>query len=250
MLTVFQRRFIYPAPPPSVMQPGPMQQVELSTSDGILLAALYRPADQNRPTVIFFHGNGDSLLGAGQATRGLAARGYGLLLVEYRGYGGNSGSPSEAGMYADARAALAFLHRQGLADTAIYAMGNSLGSGPATQLATEQPLAGLILVSGYRSLADVVAEKTRLPIGFLVRDKFENGRKLQAAPIPVLILHGDADRVIPVDHGRTLAVLRQGIAYREFAGVGHELAYLPMSQAATVEWLDRQWQPPAAKPSQ
>ncbi len=247
-LAALQRRFIYPSPksPPPPLVAG-FEAVDLATPDGLRLIAWYRPAASGRATIIFWHGNGDSLHGSVVATAALAARGYGLLLPEYPGYGGNPGSPDEAGLYAEARAAATFLRSRGVADAATFAMGNSLGSGPATQLATERALAGLIIVSGFRSLPLVVVEKFGLPVGFLVRDRYDNAAKIAALQLPVLVLHGDADRVIPVSHGRALGQERPTVSYREFAGRGHELAYLPEAQLATLEWLDRQATAAAAK---
>lgn len=234
-----QRRFIYPAPAEAaaVSAPG-FERVELLTTDGLLLSALYRPAQPQQPTIIFFHGNGDSLSGSVLATAGLAKAGYGLLLPEYRGYGGNQGSPDEAGLYLDAAAAAAFLRQRGIPDSATVAYGNSLGSGPATQLAMERPLAALVIVSGFLSLPDVVATKFGpLPIRPLVRDSFDNFAKLGRSKLPILVVHGDADMVIPVTQGQRLGTSRPGITYREVEGFGHELAYQPEAQDVIMSWL-------------
>lgn len=248
LILAVQRRLIYPAPrtqPPAIA--AGFEAVSLATADGLKLVAWHARAQNGRPTLIFFHGNGDSLLGAVAATRSLVAAGYGVLLPEYRGYGGNPGSPSETGLYDDARAAAGFLNARGVADGAIVAIGNSLGSGPATQLAAERSLAGLVVVSGFASLGSVAAQAFGLPIGFLVRDRYDNAAKVARLATPVLILHGDADRVVAVSHGRTLGQGGGNIAYREFAGVGHDLAYRPEAQAATLDWLDRQGQRAPAK---
>lgn len=234
-----QRRLIYPAPPAA----GPVsaagfERVGLPTDDGLTLTALYRPAHAGQPTVIFFHGNAASLSGSLVATEALAQAGYGLLLPEYRGYGGNPGAPDETGLVRDAAAAAAFLRQRDVPDGAIIAYGNSLGSGPATALATSRPLAGLALVSGYQSLPDLVAAKLApLPLRALVRDRFDNFAKLQHSNVPVLVMHGDADQVIPVAQGRSLGSARADIVNREVREAGHELAYLPSTQHDIVTWL-------------
>lgn len=241
LLVASQRRLIYPAPrtaPPALVTG--FEAVTLVTRDGLRLAAWYAPGSAGRPTLIFFHGNADNLLGSVAATRALAVAGFGLLLPEYRGYGGNPGSLSEAGLYADARAAADFLNARGTADGAIVAIGNSLGSGPAAQLAAERPLAGLIIVSGFAGLPSVAAQALGLPIGFLVRDRFDNAAKAARLRMPALVLHGDADRVVPVDQGRLLGQAGGSTAYREFARVGHDLAYRPEAQAAIIAWLGQQ----------
>jgi pimeloyl-ACP methyl ester carboxylesterase len=239
LLFLFQRRLIYPAPAQAtrIAAPG-FERVALRTDDGLLLTALYRLAKPGFPTIIFFHGNADSLSGSLVATEGLARAGYGLLLPEYRGYGGNPGSPDEAGLNRDAAAAAAFLRHRGIPDGATFAYGNSLGSGPATHLATTRPLAGLVLVSGYTSLPDAVADSLApWPVRALVRDRFDNLGKLRGSAVPVLVVHGDADRVIPVAQGRRLGAARAAIAYREVPGVGHDLAYRPATQGIIVTWL-------------
>ena len=239
LLVVFfaQRRFIYPAPRTvgAISAPG-FDRVILPTADGLDLAALYRPASGRR-TIVFFHGNGDSLRGSLIATRAIAAAGFGVLLPEYRGYGGNPGSPSESGLYADARAAIAFLRRQGLGPGDIVAIGNSLGSGPAMEVATGEQLGGLIIVSGFTSLPSVAADATGLPIAALVRDKFDNATKLARSTTPTLILHADDDRVVPLAHGQRLALARKTFLM-VFAGGGHGLAYAPAAGTAEVRWLE------------
>ena len=239
LLIVFfaQRRFIYPAPRTigPISAPG-FGRVILHTADGLDLAALYRPAAGHR-TIVFFHGNGDSLQGSLRATQAIAAAGFGVLLPEYRGYGGNQGSPSESGLYADARAAVAFLRRQGISPGNIVAVGNSLGSGPATEVATGERLGGLIIVSGFTSLSAVAADATGLPIAALIRDRFDNATKLARSTVPTLILHADDDRVIPLAHGQRLALASKTFLM-VFAGGGHGLAYGPSAGTAEVRWLE------------
>jgi fermentation-respiration switch protein FrsA (DUF1100 family) len=241
LLFLFQRRLIYPAPRANqpVIATG-FQSVTLVTSDGMKLAALYRPASGGRPTIVFFHGNGDSLRGSLAATEVFAREGFGLLLPEYRGYGVNPGEPSEAGLYADGRAALAFLSGAGVSPAATVVIGNSLGSGVATQLASETILGGLVIVSGYSSLPDAAADMlgTRL-VKPLVRDRFDNIAKLPKLGLPILILHGDADRTISVAQGRALHAAAAGSEYREYHGAGHQLAYGVAAQHETVAWFDR-----------
>jgi len=237
VLWVFQRGLIYPAPPPRDVTVAGYDVVTLATADGLELRALYRPAAPGRATLLFFHGNGDTLTGSATAVAALVAAGHGALLLEYRGYGGNPGRPSEAGLNADAAAALAFLRGQAIADTDIVVIGNSIGSGPATALAAGHDLGGLVLVSGYTSLPAVVRDVARgLPIGWLVRDKFNNLAALPRVTAPVLVLHGARDRVIGFAHGAALGALR-GVGFGAFADAGHELAYRPEAQAAITAWL-------------
>lgn len=240
-LYLLQRPLVFPAPPTIAALPPRFEQVELRTADSLTLKAAYRPATGDKPTVVFFHGNGDSWDGASAATALFARGGYGVLLPEYRGYGGNPGKPDEAGLYADGRAALAFLRRRGVADGQVVLIGNSLGSGVATELATEMRPRALVLLSAYTSLTDLGAQKFRwAPVRLLMRDRFDNLAKLGKVAAPVLVLHGEADTLIPVAHGRQIAEAAPNGAFIAFPHAGHELAYTDEAQLVIREWLVRQ----------
>lgn len=240
-LFLLQRQLIYPIPERVADLPQGFEAVRLATGDGLTLTAAYRPAREGMRTVVFFHGNGDSWDGASTATARLADDGYGILLPEYRGYGGNPGSPTEDGLYDDGRAALAFLKARGVHEGSVVLIGNSLGSGVATQLAIEGRPAALVLISPYESLPDVAAEKFPwLPVRLLMRDRFDNIGKIGRVDTPVLVLHGDVDAVIPFSHGRALAHAAQRGTFVAFPQFGHELAYTEAGQAAVSGWLARQ----------
>lgn len=241
LLFTAQRRFIYPAPASeaSIGPAPPFEEVQLRTEDGLTLRALYRSARPGSPTLVFFHGNGDNLRGALVATEALASAGFGLLLPEYRGYGGNPGSPSEQGLYRDGEGALRWLGEHGVPAARVVVIGNSLGSGVATELARRHPVAGLVIVSGFTSLPDVASRHLRIfPIWRLLRDRYENAAKLPDVVAPVLVLHGTRDTLIPAAHGERLAgAARQGVL-ELVPGAGHELAYLPDAQRAILRWLE------------
>ena len=238
---LFQRRLIYPgqgsAPVPLERLAG-YHDVALRTADGLSLRGAYRPSVGGRPTIVFFHGNGDSLAGAELATHGFMEVGYGVLLPEYRGYGGNAGEPSEEGLYADGRAALDFLARAGCAPAHVILIGNSLGSGIAVQLAGERRTAALVVVSGFTSLLAVAALHVRwLPVRWLMRDRYDNRSKIGSVEAPTLLLHGTADRLIPLSMAETLASNGRHATVERFPGAGHELAYRPEAQEAVLRWL-------------
>ncbi len=241
LITLFfaQRWMLFPMPrDATAAPPAGFSAIRLDTEDGLHLASAYRAASATLPIILFLHGNGDSLAGAEIATRGLVAAGYGVLLVEYRGYGGNPDSPSEQGLYRDGRAALAWLEQHGIASRRIVLMGNSLGSGVATELATQKPVAGLVLVSGYTSMADVAAPLYPwLPVRMLLRDRFENRAKIPQVRAPILLLHGTADRLIPARHSMALAAAGGRATLGLVPGAGHDLVYMPKAQAMIINWL-------------
>jgi len=240
-LYLSQSSLIYPAPQLGVRVLQGYHEVRYTTADGLTLTALYRAPSPGKYTLLFFHGNGDSWEGAAAANRLPAEAGFGVLLVEYRGYGSNPGKPSEQGLYADGRAALAWLKsEQGIDPGQIVLIGNSLGSGTATQLATETRVAGLVIISGFTNLPQVVADKLPwVPARLLTRDSYNNQAKLSSVRAPVLLLHGLGDTMIGPDHARALARAKPDARLVLVPGFGHELAYSDTSQIALLGWLNR-----------
>jgi len=128
------------------------KQISLRTQDGMELKAWYAPATTKHFTIVFFHGNADSLRTATQIADPYIAAGYGFLLAEYRGYSGFRGKPTETGLYDDARAALQGLTAQGIESRSLILFGHSLGTGVAVQMASEYHVAGVMLLAPYLSI--------------------------------------------------------------------------------------------------
>lgn len=239
LLTATQRSFIYPRPDrPWPAAPG-FETIRYPAGDGLQLRALYRPPAPGMPTVLFFHGNGDSLSGSLVATQHYAAAGYGLLLHEYRGYADNPGTPDEAGLYADGRGALRWLHDRGTAAGDVVLLGFSLGTGVAAQLATEQPVHALVLISPYTRMPDVVNDRLHglVPARWLVRDRFATIDKLPAITASLLILHDRSDPAIGFEHALALARSAPDAQLIAFSGYGHQLGYADAAQLATAQWI-------------
>lgn len=238
LLYTQQRRLIFPAPSQYPQAPPPgFRLVHTQTDDGLRLSAFYRAAQPGQRTILFFHGNGDNLLGAIEATRGFAANGNGLMLVEYRGYGGNPGSPDEAGLYRDGDAAMRWLAAEGVAARDVIVVGNSIGSGPATEMARRHDVAALMLVSGFSSLPDVVGEAMPFVPSWLVRDRFDNVGKLARVKAPVFLMHGADDTLVKPANLARLRRARPDATVVLVPGVGHELAYTAAAQAILVDWV-------------
>ena len=240
VLYVAQSALIYPAPNGIGPSTGGFEEVGYATSDGLELTAGYRAARSGFPTIVYFHGNGADWVSSVVATDRMVPEGYGVLAAEYRGYRGNPGRPSEEGLYRDGRAALAFLAANGVPFDRIVIIGNSIGAGVAVQMASEAPPAALVLISPFASLSGLVAEKFRwLPTGLLLRDRYENAAKLGAIEAPVLVLHGDADTLIPYSHSEKLASLRADIELHIFEGYGHDLAWHDIAEEAVLDFMAR-----------
>lgn len=181
-----------------------MSEGTVKTADGILLRHWFAPpADAGKPVGILFYGNAAYMEERAQEARSLLQLGYGVLLVSYRGYDGNTGSPTEQGLYADARANVEWLKAQGYQD--FFFMGQSLGSGVAAQMAFEYPSRALVLETPYTSMVDAASyHYPFVPVRWLLLDRYDSLSKISRIHAPVFVIQGEADEVIPVSQGRAL----------------------------------------------
>jgi fermentation-respiration switch protein FrsA (DUF1100 family) len=221
----------------------------LTTADGLNLHAWYFPATRSgAPVVLFLHGNAGDIGNHLPFAKFLITAGYGLLALEYRGYGGNPGSPSEAGLTDDARAAFAFLKTQGIPDGRVVLFGESLGTGVAVAMAAEHPVHAMILRSPYTSISDVAAVAFwYLPARWLVRDRFDALAKISRNKAPLFAFHGDRDTLIPITLGRQLFdAAVEPKTWLAIEGVGHNDVQTPEAERAVLDFLARL---PPAKPT-
>jgi fermentation-respiration switch protein FrsA (DUF1100 family) len=218
------RAVLYPAPRRKLLRPpSGCELVETRASDGEPLQLLWAPPRAGARTVVFFHGNGETIGDVVSLFREIGQRGIGFVLVEYRGYGGSPASaPSEAGLYADAEGALSFARERGHTQNDIALWGFSLGSGVATEMATRGHGKRLLLTAPYTSIPDVAQRYAPfLPMRTLIADQFDNLAKADRLRLPTLILHGDDDRIVPYDMGVTLANRIAGAELVTVRGAGH-----------------------------
>lgn len=202
LLWVFQRSLIYlpsatiPPPPPFV------EEVDLSTEDGLSLSAWHLSVPESRATVIVFNGNAGNRAHRLPLGEALAGAGFSVVLTDYRGYGANPGAASEEGLALDARAALAFVREKARDHPVVY-FGESLGAGVAISLAVEEHPAALVLRSPFASLPDVAAVHYRwLPTRLMLRDRYPNLERIGDVDAPVLVIAGGEDRIVPVEQSR------------------------------------------------
>ncbi len=207
LVFLFQRRLQYfpdasPVPIPRGDKYRDLQEVRLVSTDSLSLWAWHWPG-RHATSLLVLHGNGGHRGYRLEWIEDLHALGWGILILDYRGYGGSSGTPTEEGLYHDAETAANWLKQNGK-QKLVY-LGESLGCGVAVELATRQPPAGLILQSGFSSAVEVAAQAyPYLPVRWLMKDRYESTAKMAKISCPVLVIHGERDSLIPVRLGRAL----------------------------------------------
>lgn len=202
------------------------RDVVLDTEDGKRLGAWYLPARRTQPgpAVIVFNGNGGDRTGRAMLAVGLDRLGMSVLLFDYRGYGGNPGTPSEKGLAADARAAQAWLAKQPDVDpNRIVYFGESLGAAVALGLSVERPPAALVLRSPFTSLADVGrVHYPWLPVSWFLTERYPSIDRIASLSVPVMVIAGDRDDVVPESLSRKLYdAARDPKRYLLIPGTGH-----------------------------
>ncbi|WP_051218240.1 alpha/beta hydrolase [Nocardioides insulae] len=226
-----QRQLIYfpdasPVPPAGEAIDG-ARTVGLETADGLDLEAWFVPPPTDGRArgmaVLIAPGNGGNRLGRAGIAEDLRAVGFAVLLLDYRGYGGNPGSPSEEGLAADADAAVTALTGLGYPPERTLYLGESLGTGVVAALQARTPPAGVVLRSPFPDLASVGAHVYPwLPVRLLLRDRFPVTEHLRGSSVPVTVIHGTADAVVPsglsAEVARTVPVLVEEVV---LPGVGH-----------------------------
>ena len=208
-LYVFQRHLLYlpgfGRPELGDLAALGVHEIMVKTADGLSLLSWYLPPRDGHPVIAYFHGNGGHIGYRAERLRQFGGNGYGVLMTEYRGYGGNPGTPSESGLIADGAAALDFLSGAGITPDRLVIYGESLGSGIAVPLAAQREVAGLILEAPFTSVAEVAQyHYSFIPASALVRDRFDSLARIGDVKAPILVLHAERDRVVPVRFGRAL----------------------------------------------
>lgn len=228
-LYALQRRFIFVAggvrPDPVAYGVPQVRVLTVRTADGLDLNAWYLPpARADGAVALFLHGNAGSIGGRAGRVREFAAAGWGVLLLDYRGYGGNPGSPSEEGLALDARAAYDAVRGLGIAPGRVVVWGESLGSAVAVRLAREVKVAAVVLEAPFTSMADMVRRSYPfVPVDALLKDRFDTLGRIGGLDVPVFIEHGEQDGLVPPDMGDRLfrAAGTSARAIRHIPGAGH-----------------------------
>lgn len=197
-----QRSFIYLPPE---MHPGlssttleSMEELKLQTSLEDEIPAWWHPPETEESVIIYFHGNGSTVYDGRYKYQHFIAEGFGVLGMEYPGYSDATGSPSQKSLMAAAESGYEFLMDQGISSDRIIAYGRSLGAAVASQLAGQHKVDKIVLEVPFNSLKDMSAiAMPAYPYAFLVKDKFESDKALADLDVPLLIMYGTQDRVVP-----------------------------------------------------
>ena len=201
--------------------------VEIVTEDGERIAGWWLPPPHPEAgVVLFLHGTPSTLRDTVWRVPDLQASGFGVLAIDYRGYGTSSGTPTEAGLRADARAAFDFI-RSAAPSARIAVFGESLGTGVAVALARDRPVAGVLLNAPYASVRRLFETRAPpLPYRWLMQDQFDSEAMIGGVTAPVMILHGTADTNVPIEEARRLfAAAHEPKRMIEVAGAGHLAAW-------------------------
>ena len=195
-----------------------IEEVKILTEDNIELLGWYHKKNlENNKTILYFHGNAGSLENRIHKLNHFNDMNVNFLIIAWRGFSGNEGSPSEEGLYQDGMSALKWLFDKGVKEKNIVIYGESLGTGVASHLSQYRNFAGVILETPFTSMID--AAKTfypYIPIKLLLKDRFDNKSKIKNINIPILIMHGEADQIVPFDMGKKIYEIANEPKYSYF----------------------------------
>jgi fermentation-respiration switch protein FrsA (DUF1100 family) len=239
LLWALQERITFPAPRAALPDPqallGYGERIELVMKNGTRLGGWYLPPEggegrRRTPSfaaLLWFYGNGETIAAIWPIIRDFRPPGAALLVLDYPGYGASGGTTTEAGINeAGALAYQALASRPGVDRERIYVYGRSLGSAVATRIAADHPTAGLILESPFTSARDMAARTYRIFPLFLVRLQLDNLATIRRVRCPVLVFHGTADQLVPMEMGRRVAEAAPGpVEFVMIEEAGHNETY-------------------------
>jgi uncharacterized protein len=195
-----------------------IKKVKILTSDNIELLGWYHEKNlKDYKTLIYFHGNAGSLENRIHKLNHFQDININFLIIAWRGFSGNKGKPSEQGLYIDGKSAIDWLTRKGVEEKNLILYGESLGTGVVTHLAQNKNFAGVILESPFTSMID--AAKTfypYIPVNLLLKDKFENFKKIKNINSPILVMHGEIDQIVPFSMGKKIYEMAKKPKYSYF----------------------------------
>ena len=195
-----------------------IENVRIKTSDNIELLGWYHEKNlKDFKTLIFFHGNTGSLENRIHKLNHFRDMNINFLIIAWRGFSGNNGNPSEQGLYEDGKSAIDWLIKKGVSEKNLILYGESLGTGVATHLAQNKNFAGVILETPFTSMIDAAKKfYPYIPVKLLLKDKFENYKKIKNINSPILIMHGEVDQLVPFSMGKKIYEMANEPKYSYF----------------------------------
>ena len=187
-------------------EPNEIEKVKITTKDKIdLIGWFYNRDLEEFKTILFFHGNAGSLENRTYKLNHFKNLNLNFLIIAWRGFNGNKGKPNEMGLYEDAKSAIKWLKAKGIKEKNIILYGESLGTGVAVEIAQNKNYAGVILESPFTSMVNMGKKYYPFfPVSLLLKDKFESYKKINNIFVPVLIMHGKVDKIVPYDMGKKM----------------------------------------------
>ena len=195
-----------------------IEQVNIKTSDNLNLLGWFHKKNLKKfKTILYFHGNAGKLENRIHKLNHFKDMDVNFLIIAWRGFSGNKGKPSEKGLYIDGSSAIDWLKNLGLIEKDIILYGESLGTGVATHMAQNNDYAGLILETPFTSMTEAAKNfYPYIPVGILLRDKYKNDKKIKNINIPVLVMHGEADQIVPFWMGKKIYEIANQPKYSYF----------------------------------
>jgi len=189
-----------------VREPAEIEKVKITTTDKIDLVGWFYNQDLEKfKTILFFHGNAGSLENRTYKLNHFKDLNVNFLIIAWRGFNGNKGKPNEIGLYEDAARAIRWRTKKGIEEKNIILYGESLGTGVAVEIAQNKNYAGVILESPFTSMVNMGKKYYPFfPVSLLLKDKFESYKKINNIFVPVLIMHGKVDKIVPYDMGKKM----------------------------------------------
>tara|TARA_B100001250_G_scaffold1053_1_gene967 strand:- start:31 stop:846 length:816 start_codon:yes stop_codon:yes gene_type:complete len=196
-----------------------VKKIQIPTQDNIKLLAWYHKKDIKKyKTILYLHGNAGSLENRIHKINHFNDMDINFLLLAWRGFSGNEGKPTEQGLYIDARSAVSWLINEGVKEENIIIYGESLGTGVAAEISQNKKFAGVILESPFTSMIAAAKSKYPIfPIKLLLKDKYESDKKIKNIKSPILIMHGEIDKIVPFWMGKKMFEIANEPKYSYFS---------------------------------
>ena len=182
-----------------------IEKVTITTSDNLSLLGWFYKKDISKKTILFFHGNAGSLENRIYKLNHFENLDLNFLIIAWRGFSGNSGKPNERGLYDDAKSAVNWLESKGIKEESIILFGESLGTAVAIEIAQNKNFAGIVLESPFTSMVEMGKKYySFFPVSLLLKDRYESIKKIKNIHIPVLVMHGKSDSIVPFEMGKRI----------------------------------------------